>query len=52
MTYCFKDIRQCVGKMCWLYDVPGTPLENYPKGILKGDDAAHAANVFQSDFGV
>lgn len=38
MTYRLKDILSFIGRECWFYDVPGTPLEDCPRGILKGVD--------------
>ena len=33
-VYCLKDIFKYIGKECWFYDAPGTPLEDCPRGIL------------------
>ena len=38
IKFCLKDLYKFIGKECWFYDVPETPLEDCPKGVLIGVD--------------
>lgn len=33
-AYSLKDIKNYIGKECYFFDIPSTPLKDCPRGIL------------------